>query len=600
MAAYIDVKSPQRSRSTLFRWYCNHTNTWKRKFWCGCIAADVCCCVIIAVVTALAVVLTVAAASSKNDGSSVDWQEFGQAMADWRLREAMMEAADPLTIAASEQPAGSARPAGFVGHESLASARALVGAGFIVNNGYYLMTYKTGGGADSVDPEEVYGSYSYDDAEALQSNDAFTAAAAISPPAPPPPPARPPGALAELTTWLKSSFGATSYTISSRRRNSTTTVNGTWSGPGPGKGKGEGRPPRPDHQSVPPSAPGETQYAAAADETYSYDDETYYSYWYDHDYDPTCGLHVGVLTANMKGGTVDDDDAAPLAAALVEMAEYGADDADAAAGGVIFVCEQEGKDGGASLGARAAEASEGGALRAVAGTAVTAPSRVKLQMDMVTTRAEAFVYGDGGGWTAAADGEPVITDLREGVVTFGRKSVVHTQIKLARSGCKDVRVLLSCAHFPTSGEEKYATKTIEAIDGLAGFGGAADLTILAGDINLRLDAEATRVSLASACDGAGPLACGGATEPEANETRTRLLDAFGKSKADQNESVKCKYEGRLQAGWLDRVLHRRRDGGALTHVGRRDDSLFSLETGLLIDSDHLPVWTRYRAQGEIA
>ena len=216
-------------------------------------------------------------------------------------------------------------------------------------------------------------------------------------------------------------------------------------------------------------------------------------------------------------------------------------------------------------------------------------------MDMVTTRAEAFVYGDGGGWTAAADGEPVITDLREGVVTFGRKSVVHTQIKLARSGCKDVRVLLGCAHFPTSGEEKYATKTIEAIDGLAGFGGAADLTILAGDINLRLDAEATRVSLASACDGAGPLACGGATEPEANETRTRLLDAFGKSKADQNESVKCKYEGRLQAGWLDRVLHRRRDGGALTHVGRRDDSLFSLETGLLIDSDHLPVWTRYRA-----
>ncbi len=80
MAAYIDVKSPQRSRSTLFRWYCNHTNTWKRKFWCGCIAADVCCCVIIAVVTALAVVLTVAAASSKNDGSSVDWQEFGHAI----------------------------------------------------------------------------------------------------------------------------------------------------------------------------------------------------------------------------------------------------------------------------------------------------------------------------------------------------------------------------------------------------------------------------------------------------------------------------------------------------------------------------------------
>ena len=54
MAAYIDVKSPVRSRSTLFRWYCNHTQTWKRKFWCGCIAADVCCCAIIAVVTALA------------------------------------------------------------------------------------------------------------------------------------------------------------------------------------------------------------------------------------------------------------------------------------------------------------------------------------------------------------------------------------------------------------------------------------------------------------------------------------------------------------------------------------------------------------------
>ena len=88
--------------------------------------------------------------------------------------------------------------------------------------------------------------------------------------------------------------------------------------------------------------------------------------------------------------------------------------------------------------------------------------------------------------------------------------------------------------------------------------------------------------------------------PSSASARTRLLDAFGKSKADQNESVKCKYEGRLQAGWLDRVLHRRRDGGALTHVGRRDDSLFSLETGLLIDSDHLPVWTRYRAQGEIA
>ena len=70
-------------------------------------------------------VLTVAAASSKNDGSSVDWQEFGQAMADWRLREAMMEAADPLTIAAVSN-AGRARPAGFVGHESLASARALV------------------------------------------------------------------------------------------------------------------------------------------------------------------------------------------------------------------------------------------------------------------------------------------------------------------------------------------------------------------------------------------------------------------------------------------------------------------------------------------
>ena len=350
---------------------------------------------------------------------------------------------------------------------------------------------------------------------------------------------------------------------------------------------------------MPPSAPGETQYAAAADETYSYDDEKYYSYWYDHDYDPTCGLHVGVLTANMKGGTVDDDNAAPLAAALVEMVEYGADDADATAGGVIFVCEQEGKDGGASLGARAAEASEGGALRAVAGTAVTAPSRVKLQMDMVTTRAEAFVYGDGGAgrrWPTASPSSP--TCARASSPSAASRSC--TRRSSWRAAAARTCACCSVAHFPTSGEEKYATKTIEAIDGLAGFGGAADLTILAGDINLRLDAEATRVSLASACDGAGPLACGGATEPEANETRTRLLDAFGKSKADQNESIKCKYEGRLQAGWLDRVLHRRRDGGSLTHVGRRDDSLFSLETGLLIDSDHLPVWTRYRAQGEIA
>ena len=61
---------------------------------------------VVPTVTVLAVVLTVAAASSKNDGSSVDWQEFGQAMADWRLREAMMEAADPLTTKSDKLDSG--------------------------------------------------------------------------------------------------------------------------------------------------------------------------------------------------------------------------------------------------------------------------------------------------------------------------------------------------------------------------------------------------------------------------------------------------------------------------------------------------------------
>ena len=70
-------------------------------------------------------------------------------------------------------------------------------------------------------------------------------------------------------------------------------------------------------------------------------------------------------------------------------------------------------------------------VSAVAGTAVTAPSRVKLQMDMVTTRAEAFVYGDGGGCGGRCGAE------RDGLFggAFGRDACAAGRPNGLAGGC---------------------------------------------------------------------------------------------------------------------------------------------------------------------
>jgi hypothetical protein len=258
-----------------------------------------------------------------------------------------------------------------------------------------------------------------------------------------------------------------------------------------------------------------------------------------------CSAEVAVLSTNRHARPTRPDDLPPLARAI---------GAALPRGGIAFVCEQEGYEGVVgsepSLAAQTAAASAADSslppLSRLPATRVSVSARTSLSLRPSATRLEALAVG-GGGW-AVRDVKTRVTTFNVGVASFGRKSAVHSMLAVAAPGCAAQHWLVSCAHFPTDPGAAHAGALLDDVRDVG-----ADLSLLAGDHNLRLDAALLRAALARSPEAAPSAAA----------------DAFSAAFAPASElsaagarTVRLKHGG-AQAGWLDRLQHRTAVGGSV-------------------------------------